>query len=244
MIRVFARFHDFFGVVSPSRCAACEKGLFDAETAICPDCKRELIVFAFPRCLKCGCELPPNAANSCPSCARARRKYSFVLPVGPYLSPMRELIIAMKLRGFTILAQELGKMLADVIIEDKRIKSSELIVPVPLSALSFRNRGYNQSYLIAKVVANALKCEIAPTALRKIKETKQQDELTRLYRLTNLKGSFKADSTIVSGRSVLLIDDVVTTGATADECANTLRMAGATDVAVACIAYTLPHDVL
>jgi ComF family protein len=112
-----------------------------------------------------------------------------------------------------------------------------LIVPVPLSSASRRERGYSQTELLCEGIVAALSVEVAryaPGALRKVRETPKQALLTRSARLENVRDAFAADPALVRGRAVALVDDVATTGATLKACRHALKRAGA--VAVECFA--------
>lgn len=125
-----------------------------------------------------------------------------------------------------------------------------LVVPVPLHASKRRQRGFNQAELIAQSAFKPMhdkRIQLATNVLQRVKPTVSQIGLTKNQRQENIRGAFKvAHLSKVSGRSVLLVDDVMTTGTTAAECARVLRRAGAAKVWVATVARTLknsvPHD--
>ena len=147
-------------------------------------------------------------------------------------------------------ANVLGRMLAEVIagFEPFWADTPLVVIPVPLFAAKLRQRGFNQAELIARV---ALK--LSPTrerytlekdVLERSRDTQSQTGLTPHQRRENLRGAFKVkDRDKISGRELLLVDDVFTTGATASECARVLRRAGASRVWVATVARTLKAEV-
>jgi len=110
-----------------------------------------------------------------------------------------------------------------------------LLVPVPLHWWRERRRGFNQSELIAKGLSGAIGLQVSTNSLTRKKNTRPQQELTRLERASNLTGAFEANVAAVEGKSIILVDDVCTTGATLIECAQVLRNVGAINV----IALTL-----
>ncbi len=177
----------------------------------------------------------------CGNCASVRKGVSFLLPCGPYRGVLREAVLALKLRGFTALSEDLSSLMADLLQRDGRCLSGWVLVPVPLSPLSWRNRGYNHAALLARGTARKTGLPVLSGVLRKTRETARQSELSRLYRLRNVRRAFEADEA-VRGENVLLVDDVVTTGATAEACAAALKEKGARRVAVLCAALTLPED--
>ncbi|MBF0357890.1 MAG: ComF family protein [Magnetococcales bacterium] len=115
----------------------------------------------------------------------------------------------------------------------------ELILPVPLHNRRFLSRRYNQSALLAKELAKKLDRPLVTNGLKRIRMTKPQTKLSSQGRRDNVKGAFLADESVVSGRSLLLVDDVYTTGATVSAAVVELRRAGAKRVAVFCVARTL-----
>ena len=110
---------------------------------------------------------------------------------------------------------------------------------MPLHPSRLVERGFNQSHEIARIVSRLLDLRLAGKGLRRIRSTAPQVGLTRQQRAGNLSGAFAADSSLVAGQHVVLIDDVVTTGSTAIEAASTLRAAGAESIAVWAVARAL-----
>lgn len=153
-----------------------------------------------------------------------------------YESPVTDAIWRFKLRDEPGLATQLGRCLA------KRYKdclsgSYDLIVPVPVSRRTQRSRGYNQSALLAGVLSEAAGLPCNEKVLVKIRETRRQMELGREERRTNILGAYEVrQPQAVQGKRILLVDDVLTTGATLNECAKTLLEAGAAAVGALCLA--------
>ncbi|MEA2008218.1 MAG: ComF family protein [Chloroflexota bacterium] len=106
----------------------------------------------------------------------------------------------------------------------------DLVAPVPLGMERFKKRGYNQAMLLARPFAWSMGLPHTPNALQRVRETRSQVELSFLERRENVAGAFKAKPEIVSGKSVLVIDDVTTTGSTLDACAEALLHANAKQV--------------
>ncbi|MFA4985481.1 MAG: phosphoribosyltransferase family protein [Candidatus Brocadiia bacterium] len=152
------------------------------------------------------------------------------------------MIIALKAVKATSLAIPIAELMAEAIRMDGRLAGDEIVVPVPVSADTLAGRGFNQAELIGDSLAKKLGLDFKPRALKKVRSTPDQASLSRLYRLRNLDGCFSAKESLVSGRSILLLDDVITTGATAQACATVLRAAGARKVVLATAAFTLSDD--
>ncbi len=117
----------------------------------------------------------------------------------------------------------------------------DLMIPVPLGKKRFRERGYNQVALVAEPLAYAVELEYAPWALWKARETRSQVGLNISQRQENVENAYQADPKVVNRKSVLLMDDVATTGSTVSSCTNALLHAGARDVYVLTIARALSH---
>ena len=142
-----------------------------------------------------------------------------------YSDRAAQAVTRLKYERATSLAGPMAKLMRAG-AEELDLLSLGLIVPVPIHWTRRFRRGFNQSELLCEAMPAASVC---PSALRRIRATRPQVGLARAERLRNLNGAFRADPS-VSGKSVLLVDDVLTTGHTAEECARALREAGASDV--------------
>ncbi|HYK53136.1 MAG TPA: phosphoribosyltransferase family protein [Candidatus Eremiobacteraceae bacterium] len=158
------------------------------------------------------------------------------LALGPYEGPLRAAILALKFRGARGVGALLGKWIAQRIFWP-----FELVIPVPLHAERLRERGYNQAALIARSVAASARVRCIEDSIARRRSTVPQSTLGLEERRKNVEGAFGASDRIgvVSARRVLVVDDVVTTGATVAACASFLRAAGARCVYVACAAIRL-----
>ena len=114
----------------------------------------------------------------------------------------------------------------------------DLIIPLPLHGERLRERGFNQALELARPIARHLRCPIATTVCQRIRHTAAQADLPWKERAKNMRGAFHCSDDL-SGQRILLVDDVMTTGATLDECARTLKLHGATSVTLAVVARTL-----
>jgi len=142
--------------------------------------------------------------------------------------PLREAIHHLKYSGRTSLAKPLGSYLEAH--WQTASQPADLIVPVPLHATRLRERGYNQSTLLAEQLSRASKLPVVEPALIRVKATTPQVTLNAAERKANVRAAFEARSDLVRGRRVLLVDDVCTTGATLESSGIALRQAGATFV--------------
>lgn len=241
-----------FSVLFPSDCRICGEPLVNiSRLPVCLECVAGILPITEQLCGLCGERLfTPYASTDpegprCGMCRRAEPIFNQAVAYGSYEGGLRELIHLLKFNGVRPAANVLGRMLADAIAElEPKLAGSVVVVPVPLHGSKRRQRGFNQAELIARA---ALKVQAIPGrfhlcahALERKRETTSQVGLTSHRRRANLRGAFAvANVDAVRGREVLVVDDVLTTGATASECARMLRRAGATKVWVATVARTL-----
>jgi ComF family protein len=185
----------------------------------------------------------------CGLCRRLEPPFARASAYGSYDGGLRELIHLLKYDGVRPAANVLGRMLAEVVaaLEPCFGRNAILVVPVPLHARKLRQRGFNQSELIARAALKlrppGSRIALSTGVLERRRETQSQIGLTRHQRRENIRGAFVvARPDEIAGREVLLVDDVFTTGTTVSECARILRRAGATRVWVATVARTLKAD--
>ena len=205
-------------VVYPKRCATCRlRGAW-----VCDDCLASSPVFTQPWCLRCGAPVP---ARPC-SCAALPTSVGRLRSVGTYEGWLGDAIRRFKYDGEWARKQHLGASLARLVATE--VPSRALLVPVPIHRARLRERGYNQAALLAAVASaqTGLPCA---DALTRTRDTPHQVGLGQTGRLANVRDAFAVGSD-VSGQLVVLVDDVVTTGATLGACADALLAAGAADV--------------
>ena len=173
----------------------------------------------------------------CALCRRSKPAFARALAYGPYEGSLRGLVHLLKYEAVRPAADQLGEMVAAGLMSLRgSFTSKPLVIPVPLHRLRLRERGFNQAAEIASAAVRCarkqgLEVQISPSALRRIRLTKSQTGLTRHQRRENLRGAFLVTRTDqVKGRDVVLVDDVLTTGTTAQECARVLHRAGAAAV--------------
>ena len=181
----------------------------------------------------------------CPVCRRVERPFLGAVAYGSYDGGLRELIHLLKYNVVRPAANVLGRMLAEALVglESEFGADRVLVVPVPLYKGKQRQRGFNQAELIARSALKTHRDErllLATDVLRRTRATQSQIGLTSHQRRENMRGAFAVQSAAeVTGREIVLVDDVYTTGTTATECAHVLRKAGAAKVWVATVARTL-----
>ncbi len=219
---------------------------------VCPECLSQIRPIQGRVCSICGERVLSAYAVSdesglrrCPVCRRVDRPFGRAVAFGSYEEGLRELIHLLKYSGVRPAAGFLGQMLAGPVaaLEPAFEQSRLLVIPVPLYKGKRRERGFNQAELIARAALTACadeRLQLATDVLQRTRDTKSQIGLSSHQRREHLRGAFAVPRTAeVTGREVLLVDDVYTTGATVSECARVLRRAGAAQVWVATVARTL-----
>lgn len=202
-------------------CTACEEELPRLPTELCPRCA-----------------LPSPGGAACGRCLAEQPAYDATVAVLSYDFPADALIHALKFRGELALAPFFGGILAEQLARRPGMEGADLVVPVPLAPRRLRERGYNQAMEIARHLGRGAP-ELA--LCERSRDTAPQMELPYAERQRNVRGSFRCTRGLVGAR-VAVVDDVMTTGATLDEMARTLKRAGATRVVNWVLARTLPHD--
>jgi ComF family protein len=209
-----------------------------------PLCEPCLSRFAapVPRCGRCALRLPAERAP-CPHCVRQPLPFAACRCVGDYRFPWDRLITALKFHGELALAAPLAAALASVL--QREPTAVDLLLPVPLSPLRLAGRGHNQAWEIARRVARQLALPADANILLRLRDTPHQVGLARHQRASNLQGALcvePARQALLQGRRIALVDDVLTTGATAQACADVLLRAGAASVEAWVVARTPAPD--
>ena len=212
----------------PRNCLLCAASVHTGQD-LCAPCAESL-----PRS---ACACPCCAAKSsdpetpCGECQKHPPHYAYARAAFAYASPIDHLVQNLKYHHRLELSRVLGDYLADwvVSLEDAR---PDILVPVPLHPSRLRERGFNQSLEIARFVAERLGLPLDHQHVRRIRPTTPQTELPREQRRKNVHGAFEADKGVFAGKRVVIVDDVMTSGHTANTLASTLLRSGAAEVRV------------
>ena len=230
-------------VFFPNTCYGCKRDLSWKEQGwLCPSCQKALQQVGPLYCQRCGKPLPDGGAH-CYQCRGSKAKQfkckiiRSALVFGPQV---RELVHHFKYADQPYLAAYLAQYMDQSFEKYTELSEAELLIPVPLHKKKQSHRGYNQSELLARELAKTRTMALDTTCLIRSRNTPSQTEFGREGRLANMSGAFTCvNASAVKGKVVLLIDDVATTGATLEGCAQALKEAGAKKV----MAYTLAREV-
>lgn len=209
------------GAASPHGvwCAACDAALPRLPEAHCPICA-----------------LPTWQGAVCGHCLRKPPHFSHTVAAFAYAFPLAELLQAYKFGEQLQLAPALAAKIAC-----KITARPDCIVPMPLHSERLRERGFNQSLLLAQELGRKLGVPVLPDACQRVRNTAPQSSLTWRERGKNIRNAFTC-STELAGKHVAVVDDVMTTGASLNELAKALKQAGASEVSTWVVARTLPHS--
>ncbi|MBL8297455.1 MAG: ComF family protein [Rhodanobacteraceae bacterium] len=216
----------------PARCLLCG-GVGQPARDLCAACSADLEP-NLTACACCGLPLP-LAAAACGRCLKRRPAFEATWAPLRYTPPLTGLMTRFKFAGDLAA----GRVLAEVALDHWRRAPPalpEALLPVPLHAARLRERGYNQALELARPLALASGVSLLPDSLLRLRETPAQSGLSALARRRNLRGAFTVRKGVALPRHVAVVDDVMTTGATAQECALVLRRAGAARVDIWAIA--------
>jgi ComF family protein len=221
----------------PPRCAVCRR----AGSLLCDACIASFSLVPQPICVICG--KPSSTTKPCRECVRISPSFASVRSAFLHDDYIRPAVSALKYKHRKTIAQPLAAAMAQVLSSD--FDSSSLLCPVPLHAHRERQRGYNQSELLAQHLSISWCLTLVPRdAVKRSKNTPQQVRLNSTERRENVIGAFYAEPEAVAGCAILLVDDVCTTGATLSACADALLNAGAISVnAVTLARAVVQHQV-
>ncbi|MCS7199584.1 MAG: ComF family protein [Caldimicrobium sp.] len=215
-------------IIYPSLCLSCNKSLSVEEALFCEGCLRKLpLIKAY--CKRCGSTLnetlvsyfSPDELTYCGFCVKKPPYYDKVFLGFNYEDPIKDLILKAKFQENYVLAYQLGRLLRRVL--NLSLGDYDYCLSIPLSQKRAQERGYNQSLLLLWGFSGL---KFPYPIIRRIKHTKPQFELTPKERLENVKGAFEVKGKLDNKR-ILLVDDVLTTGATVNEASKMLKKAGA-----------------
>lgn len=230
------------GVIFPSHCLYCEK-IISAEGLFCSECWPKLQFITDPKCNIC-CnpfEFLVSENLTCAKCLSSPPSYDKAVVIFRYNKLIKKVVSNFKYRDGTYLAKKLARFLFNKARVE--ISDADFIVAVPLHKKRLRHRKFNQSLILCRaMLPHVSKTKLRPDFLLRIKNTVAQVELRKKQRERNLKSAFALNPKyfeVVKGKKILLVDDVMTTGTTLENCAKVLKKSGAKNVTVLTIARTI-----
>jgi len=200
----------------------------------CSACDRDLPYLDAPLCPVCA--LPTPAGEICGQCLKQPPLFTNTVAVFGYSFPLNKLIQAMKYGGQLALAHAFARKMAQDIGTDAL---PDCLIPMPLHPSKLRERGFNQSLLLAELIARDHDLKLLPDACKRVRDTPPQSALPWKERKKNVQNAFHCDIDL-TGMNVALVDDVLTTGASLDALAAAVRQRGATGISAWVVARTLP----
>lgn len=227
MKRWKAFWDELVNLVLPPACIVCGARIDDQAQVICSDCETGVRPPAGSRCPVCG---EAMSGESCVNCQHEEFAFDSYHAMFGYQGTVRDLVHQLKYEGFISPAGYFAAQMSELMQDDEQLRSCDLVCSVPLHRVRKRERGYNQSELIAYAAAVLAGLPYTQPVVRRT-YTRSQTRLSRAGRKKNLQGAFKvSEPELVRGKKVILVDDVFTTGTTLHEVAKELKHAGAEQV--------------
>lgn len=218
----------------PNLCLGCGSYLENQKEVICESCDNKIERTGFPICGICGS--PLENSDKCPACSA---EHIFpIYSLGEYVDPLREIIHQFKFQHIRRASVSLGRRIVKLHGDRLRAAAPDLLVPVPLYSVRLKKRGFNQAADLVSELSRALDIPYENNAVEKVRRTTDQVRLNADSRRKNLRGVFAANHEKVKKRKIMIVDDVLTTGATVREVAETIRKAGGIPVAGIVVAFT------
>lgn len=225
---------EFMDIIYPPRCPVCGEVKKEKSRLTCSGCLKKLVWIQEPQCKKCGKMLAGGKQEYCFDCSKTQYHFESGYPLWNYDDIMRKSIADFKYGG----RREYGEFYGEALVQRYGNKFLALkvdaIVPVPVHYTKRRERGYNQTEIVADILGKRLEIPVWKDWLIRIRKTMPQKELNQLERLKNLEEAFaiKKQYYLQDDVKILLLDDIYTSGSTVEACTNVLLKAGVKKVYV------------
>ncbi|MBQ8813827.1 MAG: ComF family protein [Lachnospiraceae bacterium] len=219
-------------ILYPRKCPVCDRIITPKGALICPPCRKRVSFIAEPRCKKCGKALMFAEREYCENCCTQEHRFYCGVALMNYDSVSRKVLSDLKYRGKRDNADYVAAEMALRLRQEVERMDADALIPVPVHPRRKRLRGFNQAELLANRLGERLSIPVRNDLLIRIKNTRPQKELGSLGRLNNLLKAFTVRRWDAKLRRVILVDDIYTTGSTAEACTRVLLAAGAERVYV------------
>jgi ComF family protein len=236
-------------LVFPAACVGCHAEIVAREATagdamVCAECREQLAVFAGATCVQCGARIPAMAGDrsQCATCHGVKLWFDETIALGEYAGLLREWLLRMKQRRGDLITLAIGRLIWQRHGGRLAEMRPDVVVPVPMHWRRRWSHGTNSAAVLAEVLADKLDVPLAAGLLRRLRHTPPQFSLPSSRRRANVRRAFAVRTGYHLERaSVLLVDDILTTGATCSEAARALKRAGAARVMVAVAGRTMTH---
>lgn len=218
--------------VYPRRCPLCHDIVQPKGELVCPSCAEKIHPITEPRCKKCGKPIDKEEPEYCADCTRREHLFAEAAGIFPYDRILQQSLMKCKYGGRKEYLDYYGQMMARYGGKFLKRWQPQAIAPIPLHNSQMRLRGFNQSACLARALGEAFAIPVYEHMLQKNRKTRPQKELDARARRRNLLGAFSLGKEFYPVSSVVLVDDVYTTGSTADEAADCLKKAGVDSIYV------------
>lgn len=214
------------GLLYPSRCPMC--GCLSA--GICPVCVQKLKYAEEPLCFQCGKPLDADEEEYCADCKKYTHMYTKGRGLFLYQGAIKESVYKIKYQNKREYLEYYGMAIVQKLGAEIEKWNPQVLIPIPMYSRKQRKRGYNQSVILARRLGELMNIPVCEDALKKVMDTREQKELSHRQRRSNLKNAFSLEKDCPIWKSVMLVDDVYTTGSTIDAAAGVLREHGVRDI--------------
>ncbi|MDR1383929.1 MAG: ComF family protein [Planctomycetaceae bacterium] len=248
---IYGFLFDVADLICPPNCLACQKPLdrVHKKHLFCDLCCEKMIVSLWEYCPRCGAIgflMPGGHSNKdgCFECWQQTFQFSGVTILGKYSELLRLVILRMKHDRDGIISSNMARLFMSVREQELRHGTPDLVVPIPMHFVRRFFRGVNNPIFFAKEIGTELKIPVCLNFLHRTRYTEPQFNLKPNHRFNNVRGAFAfvGRKELLAGKHVLLVDDIMTTGATCNEAARVLREAGAASVRIAVYGRTMKEE--
>lgn len=213
----------------PRRCPVCDEPVKPYGDLICSECKTKIKYVGDRYCYKCGKPLVNDDEEYCEDCKRVSHLYNRGISVFEYKT-VSDAVYRFKYKNRREYADYFGLCMAGRLGKQIKAWNPDVLIPVPIHASKMKVRGYNQATLLANALSDAIGIPVWDTAVARVKKTPPLKDLTPVERNNILHGAFKLHSDVVKLKTIVLIDDIYTTGATIDEISRLFKTVGVSNV--------------